>query len=287
MAIHRRAATRKRAKIINSAGDTVQPISTPNNLLRLRNRRACPGEPYEPTFIEQLGNVISHAAFIPTAISNCRLMMSRAAETGGVDSSSSWQWWIAAAYGSALTAQLVASALFHSVCLFRVGGHTRYLFHVLDRALIFALSAATYTPWMVFKSLDRIGPNAAAWLRALTWLFAVLGIAYQYRYHARYRRLELALVVAYGLLPGYLTIRATSDRSGIRQMLVGTAIYASGLIFFTLDGVVPCAHTIWHFFVAIAAFVQQDATIRTFYDNKHLPGGGYEETIFGMVGDLF
>ena len=45
------------------------------------------------------------------------------------------------------------------------------------------------------------------------------------------------------------------DHSGLVPMACGGAVYISGVVFFKCDGVVPCAHAIWHCFVLIGALL--------------------------------
>lgn len=44
-----------------------------------------------------------------------------------------------------------------------------------------------------------------------------------------------------------------TDVSNIQEIKAGGAIYLSGILFFKLDGRIPCAHAIWHIFVVVAA----------------------------------
>lgn len=44
-----------------------------------------------------------------------------------------------------------------------------------------------------------------------------------------------------------------NDYYNISELKIGGGIYILGLIFFKSDGIIPCAHAIWHLYVAAAA----------------------------------
>jgi monocyte-to-macrophage differentiation protein len=54
----------------------------------------------------------------------------------------------------------------------------------------------------------------------------------------------------------------------ITELKLGGLIYVSGLIFFKSDGRIPCAHAIWHLFVAAAAGFHYYAILNHVYPQK-------------------
>lgn len=53
--------------------------------------------------------------------------------------------------------------------------------------------------------------------------------------------------------------------AGEEQLKLGGLFYMIGVFFFKSDGKIPCAHAIWHLFVAGAAFIHYFAILNHLY----------------------
>lgn len=84
----------------------------------------------------------------------------------------------------------------------------------------------------------------------MIWVFAILGILYQYNFHERYKTLETILYIFIAAGPS-VAIFTMNDRTGLEWMMMGGVMYAVGVVFFKLDGIIAFAHAIWHLFVLL------------------------------------
>ncbi|CAB3407516.1 unnamed protein product [Caenorhabditis bovis] len=210
-----------------------------------KNRRAARGEAYEPTQHEHMANTVSHAIGIaPTILVFHQFMLDAAHRQ--------LQHALMIVYGVFTTLLFATSTAYH-LCelLFRRANRhrrLRYYLHICDRAAIYLFIAASYTPWLTLRHCGYSGLN----LKWMIWVLAALGIIYQYNFHERFKTLETTLYVVIAGGPS-IAIFTMSDRSGLEWMMIGGAMYAIGVVFFKLDGIVAFAHAIWHVFVLIGA----------------------------------
>jgi len=235
------------------------------------NPPAVGGAAYRPTWREHWANVLSHALAIPPALWLCFLLLQTASqepdagvasalrhttEEGAADATAdaTVRRQACLVYGVALVLLFTVSSVFHCVALW---GRSRLLhctLHRLDRAMIYVFIASSYTPWLLLKELH--GP--AQDLRWGIWLVAACGIVYQQTFHERYKLVDTLCYVAVGVAPS-LALLGMRDPSGVWELKVGGAIYLVGVVFFKLDGRLPCAHAIWHLHVVAGSYVHYTA----------------------------
>ncbi|CAD6197831.1 unnamed protein product [Caenorhabditis auriculariae] len=210
-----------------------------------KNKRASNGQPYEPTHHEHVANTLSHAIGIGPSVLVFHYFMIGEAHR-------ELQYWLMLLYGTFTTLLFASSTVYHTCeLLYRQKNERRklrYYLHIFDRAAIYLFIAASYTPWLTLRHCGYPGLN----LKWMIWVFAILGILYQYNFHERYKTLETLLYIAIAGGPS-VAIFTMNDRSGLDLMMVGGACYAVGVIFFKLDGVIAFAHAIWHVFVLMGA----------------------------------
>ncbi|XP_015595371.1 monocyte to macrophage differentiation factor 2 isoform X2 [Cephus cinctus] len=206
------------------------------------NSRACTNEAYVPTPVEHVANVVTHGIWVvPSLIAALEL----------INRSTTWTQLVSASvYGTALLLVFTVSTFFHSVHYCNHNKPLKDVLHRCDRAMIYVFIAATYFPWLNAK--DFPDNFLLPIMRYLVWIMATLGILYQQVFHERYKMLETVFYLVMGVGPS-IAIVNVSEFNVIAELKVGGLIYVLGLIFFKSDGRIPCAHAIWHIFVATAA----------------------------------
>ncbi|CAI5437871.1 unnamed protein product [Caenorhabditis angaria] len=220
-------------------------IVDPDIKFSYKNRRAGKGEAYEPTQHEHVANTISHAIGIgPSFIIFYFYMLNEAHRE--------LQHILMVIYGIFTTTLFISSTVYHLFeLLYRsrnLHRKLRYYLHICDRASIYLFIAASYTPWLTLRHCGYPGLN----LKWMIWVFAILGILYQYNFHEKYKTIEIILYILIAAGPS-IAIFSMNDRSGLDMMIIGGMAYAIGVIFFKLDGILAFAHAIWHIFVLIGA----------------------------------
>ncbi|CCD67984.1 Monocyte to macrophage differentiation factor [Caenorhabditis elegans] len=223
----------------------IDPDTPPPKAISYKNRRAGKGEAYEPTSHEHVANTVSHAIGIgPTILVFYYFMCAYAHRD--------LQHILMIIYGIFTTLLFTSSTVYHFCeLLFRQQNKhrkLRYYLHICDRAAIYLFIAASYTPWLTLRHCGLPGLN----LKWMIWVFAILGILYQYNFHERYKTLETILYILIAAGPS-VAIFTMNDRTGLEWMMTGGMMYAVGVFFFKLDGIVAFAHAIWHLFVLLGA----------------------------------
>ncbi len=122
----------------------------------------------------------------------------------------------------------------------------RGLLRRLDHAAIFAMIAATATPFAIGGGGGGYGPAATVWLAAAAGIFVKLRYPIGRVHHsaAIYIALGWAAMVAVG--PGI------ASRPVLSLIMLGGAFYTIGIVFF-LWRRLPFHRAIWHGFVAAGA----------------------------------
>ncbi|VDM51612.1 unnamed protein product [Angiostrongylus costaricensis] len=151
-------------------------------------------------------------------------------------------------YGLFTTLLFSSSTCYHACELIFRQTRLRYYLHICDRAAIYLFIAASYTPWLGLRNCGNLGSN----LRWMVWIFALLGILYQYNFHEKYKTLETIIYILIAGCPS-VAIFSMNDRTGLEWMATGGLVYIAGVVFFKMDGIIPFAHAIWHVFVLVGA----------------------------------
>lgn len=204
------------------------------------NHRAPKGQAYIPTDIEHIANVVTHGMWILPSMLGMVWMLSLA--------TTSLQYKTSLVYGFALLALFTVSTTFHTVSYTGQCRSLKDFFHIGDRAVIYVFIAASYTPWLALKDCDGY-EQLVLWV---VWISAFLGIIYQYRFHEQYKWLETLLYLVLGICPAIIVIEM-KESSGLFELMLGGIVYVTGVFFFKCDGLIPCAHAIWHCFVFVGA----------------------------------
>ncbi|KAH8037641.1 hypothetical protein HPB51_015075 [Rhipicephalus microplus] len=111
---------------------------------RLMNPRPIGNEPYVPTELEHVANIITHALSILPSFFALKFLLQRAHTPAHMTA--------AVVYGIALVVLFVTSSLFHSVHFLGKLRTLKVILHRCDRAAIYIFIASAYTPW--YKTLE-------------------------------------------------------------------------------------------------------------------------------------
>lgn len=216
------------------------------------NKRAAKGERYKPTYHEQIANTFSHGVAILPSLFIGKILIDL--------SYRNLQFYITVSYCFFTTLLFFASTLYH-LCelLYRSGKQKlRYYLHIADRIVIYFFIASSSMPWLNLKHGEYFGTN----LQWIIWIFAFFGIIYQLNFYEKYKSIETLIYVINASIPFFVII-LMSDKTGLLLMLIGGFVYAVGVIFFKLDGVIPFAHAIWHLHVVIGVAIHTYAFYTT------------------------
>lgn len=222
--------------------------------VKWKNPRSCTNEAYIPTFVEHLANVITHGIWIiPSLLAAIELLQR----------SLTWTQFLSATiYGTSLLLVFTVSTFFHCVHYHKQNGQLKDALHRFDRAMIYIFIAATYFPWL---NNERFQTHVTlSTMRILIWIMASLGILYQQIFHERYKKLETVFYLVMGVGPS-IAIVDINEYNDIIELKMGGLMYIIGIIFFKSDGRIPCAHAIWHMFVASGAAFHYFAILNYLY----------------------
>ncbi len=157
-------------------------------------------------------------------------------------------------YAAGLVAMLGLSATYN---LWPVSP-AKWLLRRFDHSAIYALIAATYTPFLVEMN-DRVVGIA---LLAGVWMVAVAGIALKVFLPGRFDRLSVGLYLALGWsgVIAYDSIAASLPRTVLWLIAAGGILYSLGVIFHAWERL-RFQNAIWHCFVLLAAACHYTAVL--------------------------
>lgn len=148
-------------------------------------------------------------------------------------------------YGFCLLAMLGFSAAYNLVPV----SNLKWLLRRFDHSSIYLMIAGTYTPLMT-----QLNDGFWAWtLAAIVWTGAVLGITLKLALPGRFDRLS---IIVYLILGGVAVaaigpLRASLPTPTLALLIIGGALYATGVIFY-LWKTLKFHNAIWHGFVVTA-----------------------------------
>jgi hemolysin III len=154
-----------------------------------------------------------------------------------------------AVYGIGLVSMFAASAVYNLTHEPRLKERLRRL----DHSAIFLMIAGSYTPFALIK----IGGVTGAYLLAVVWGAAIIGIAFKLLLPGRLDRFSVLLYLAQGWIILFALdplVEAVPYWSFV-LLLAGGAIYTAGVVFHLLERM-PFHNAIWHLFVLGGAISQ-------------------------------
>lgn len=149
-------------------------------------------------------------------------------------------------YGSSLILLFLASTLYHSFKLTRVGK----IFQRIDHSSIYLLIAGTYTPFCMLG----IGGDFGLGLCIAIWIFAIGGMAIEVFFLEQFAKFSVLLYLGLGWI-ALFTIRPlyeTMGLGGIVYLVAGGLSYSLGTIFYKRK-YHNFYHVVWHLFVLAGA----------------------------------
>ncbi|XP_041473310.1 monocyte to macrophage differentiation factor 2-like isoform X2 [Lytechinus variegatus] len=201
--------------------------------IKWKNNPAKPHEAYVPTNIEHIANIITHGlCIIPSLYASHDLIQE------------------ATTYSQKTSAIIFGLAL---LLLFSIST----LFHLVSWSGLAKLTLC---------DVGYYGNH----LRWVMWFLASLGILYSYCFYEKYKRLETLFYVILGTVPA-LVVLESPLKNGLYELALGGIIYICGVVFFKSDGIIPCAHAIWHVFVVMGAYTHLNA-IQKYLIGCRIPG---------------
>ncbi|XP_060521554.1 monocyte to macrophage differentiation factor 2 isoform X2 [Cylas formicarius] len=218
------------------------------------NQKALPTEQYQPAYIEHIANIITHGIWIFPSILGAVELFQRSQDRA--------QFVSAVIYGLTLILLFSVSTFFHCTFYLRHYSILKELLHRCDRAMIYIFIAGSYFPWLTIEQIPNNG--WASSMKWFVWVMALMGITYQQIFHEKYKRLEMIFYLIMGIFPA-IPIISEHYFAGWMEIFTGGTLYLIGTIFFKCDGVIPCAHAIWHLFVSMAAYCHYYAILNYLY----------------------
>lgn len=188
-------------------------------------------------FVEEVLNVISHAAGIVVSVIYMMLMLEAAEQsalpyiqTGVI------------IFGITGIALYAASTLYHAM----PKQETRGLFKQIDHSAIYVFIAGSFTAFAIALIKD----NLLIICLVSLWVCAIGGIAFKFTRHAYNKIWSLPFYIGMGLSGSAFLIPAFANMPDLpfELALYGGACYLVGTIFYAVDRI-PLNHFIWHLFV--------------------------------------
>ena len=191
----------------------------------------------EYTMSEEIAHSVTHGLGILFSITALTMLVAYSVLNGDV-----WHVVSSSIYGGTLIILYSASTLYHGVFHLKV----KSLLKQIDHASIYLLIAGTYTPYFLVSLRD-----SAVWnLFILIWIFAILGVIFEFIHIKALKKVSLALYLGMGWLAVLLInpLMAHVATDGLILLIAGGLAYTFGVVFYVWK-TLPYNHAIWHLFV--------------------------------------
>ena len=152
-------------------------------------------------------------------------------------------------YCAGLLSMILASAAYN---LMRRGS-TKEILRRIDRAAIFVMIAATYTPF----AANRLRPETGGALLFVIWACATVGAGCTLMFSRRFERFSLLFYLTMGwmVIVVIKPLSASVAPFDLALLFTGGIVYSTGVIFHLQDRI-PHHKAIWHSFVLAASALQ-------------------------------
>ena len=195
-----------------------------------------------------------HLIGVPAAMVTAVIMVRRADATGNERLLETL-----ALYGVALVTTLGLSAAYNLT----MPGPRKEALRRADRAMIFAMIAASYTPY----ALNALEPGDGVALCSVAWLLAGIGIGLELNFPRRFERAVMALYLlsgwlVLGLLPTFID---HLPAAALTLLLVGGVVLSAGAYIHSRHDM-PYHNAVWHLLVLFGAGLHVHALFAAFLD---------------------
>lgn len=189
------------------------------------------------TISEEVAHSITHGLGILFSITALTILVAYSSMNGDI-----WQVVSSSIYGATLILMYSASTLYHSVFHLK----SKAILKQLDHAAIYLLIAGTYTPYFLVSLRD----SSVWYLFTFLWIFAILGVIFEFIHIRALKKISLVLYLGMGWLAIFIIkpLMAQIEIEGMFLLFAGGIAYTLGVIFYIWHKL-PYNHAIWHLFV--------------------------------------
>ena len=139
------------------------------------------------TISEEVAHSITHGLGILFSITALTMLVAYSSMNGDI-----WQVVSSSIYGATLILMYSASTLYHSVFHLK----SKAILKQLDHAAIYLLIAGTYTPYFLVSLRD----SSVWYLFTFLWIFAILGVIFEFIHIRALKKISLVLYLGMGWL---------------------------------------------------------------------------------------
>lgn len=189
------------------------------------------------TLGEEIASSVTHGIGIGLAIAALVLLVVFA-----VSAQDGFKLTGAIVFGVTLVLAYTASTLYHAV----PNPGAKHVLKVLDHCGIYLLIAGTYTPFCLVTLREANG----AWLLAVIWGLAILGMALEafWAYRPRWLSALIFLGMGWMVLLSMGPLVANLAPAGVQLLVAGGLAYTLGTLFYIFQRV-KYMHPVWHLWV--------------------------------------
>jgi hemolysin III len=187
---------------------------------------------------EEIWNSLTHGAGLIISSGGAGAMIALAALTGDA-----WKIVSASIFGFCMILLYTASTVYHTARRPAV----KNALNLFDHIAIYFLIAGTYTPYLLINLRGPLGWQ----IFGVIWGITILGTLFQLFFINRYKALSVLsyLVMGWVVLVAIKPLVAAISFQGLLFMMIGSACYTLGVIFYVLQNKKKFFHSLWHLFV--------------------------------------